>query len=232
MFAFSHSKTVISFNILLVLQILCLRNIFILFYSERQSGITLEQNRVRCGAFWAIFHTISLNIWLLKSWNKYLISWLPFIELPLNHFIFFCQPIWGACAPRAPPPPPVVTPLSIMHIGWHRFCPWKIDYARLTSWNKLTEVICLIINCERYPLMLKIWVHFSTFCINICFYKIVQAHFKSLFKIRFCSEPQRRNNSLSSSKLHIRIEKTKTTQFRFRFPMSKYYFQRDMTLHL
>ena len=27
-FAFSHSKTVISFNILLVLQILCLRNIF------------------------------------------------------------------------------------------------------------------------------------------------------------------------------------------------------------
>ena len=67
MFAFSHSKTVISFNILLVLQILCSRNIFILFYSERQSGITLEQNRVRCGAFRAIFHTISLNIWLLKS---------------------------------------------------------------------------------------------------------------------------------------------------------------------
>ena len=50
-FACSGAKTVISFNILLVLQILCLRNIFILFYSERQSGITLEQNRVRCGAF-------------------------------------------------------------------------------------------------------------------------------------------------------------------------------------
>ena len=100
----------------MVLQILCLWNIFILFYSERQSGITLEQNRVRCGAFWAIFHTLktfhSLNIWLLKSWNKYLISWLPFHVDFKNNLItleslslFFCQPI-------APPPPPsVVTPL-------------------------------------------------------------------------------------------------------------------------
>ena len=124
MFAFLHSKTVISFNILLELQILYLRNIFILFYSERHSGITLEQNRVRCGAFWAIFHTISLNIWLLKSWNKYSISWLPFhVDFKSNLItleslsIFFLPADWGGggggghVPPVPPPPPPVVTPL-------------------------------------------------------------------------------------------------------------------------
>ena len=64
MFAFSQSKTVISFNILLVLQILCLRNIFILFYSERQSGITLEQIMLGAGLF-EQYSTLSLETHLV-----------------------------------------------------------------------------------------------------------------------------------------------------------------------
>ena len=58
-----------------------------------------------------VFHTISLNIWLLKSWNKYLISWLPFhVDFKSNLItleslsIFFGQQIGGGGGGVPPPP--------------------------------------------------------------------------------------------------------------------------------
>ena len=53
-FAFSHSKTTISFNILSVLQILCLRNIFI-FRCEITSAYTINAVSFYCLWYGAIY---------------------------------------------------------------------------------------------------------------------------------------------------------------------------------
>ena len=171
-FTFSHAKTAIFFNILLVLQILCLRNIFPLslvwyyittvyrqstsiekmYMCDREERASLDffshfhilkllfpsifcwyfryfvsetylfyfiQNDSQ-GSRWSKivfgaglfeqYSTLSLNIWLLKSWNKYLISSCRFqkqFNYPWITF-FFGHPTWwgggGTCPPPGAPP--------------------------------------------------------------------------------------------------------------------------------